>query len=130
MAKLKKIYSDLDLTFRKVPGTNDIALRYDDQAVVSSIRYLLLTNFYERPFQSTIGSNMTALLFEPSSGVTASIMKDEITNVINNFEPRATIDSINVTATSDGEGFTVNLSVFISNNTSATNISLLLQRTR
>jgi len=130
MAKLQKIYADLDLTFRKVPGTNDVALRYDDQAVVSAIRYLLMTNFHERPFQPTLGSNMNAMLFEPSSGVMASMLKDEISNVISNFETRATINEIMVNTTSDGQGFSISLSVFIGNNTTPTNISLLLQRTR
>jgi phage baseplate assembly protein W len=130
MAKLQKIYSDLDLTFKRVPGTNDVAMRYDDQAVISSIRHLLLTNFYDRPFQPTLGSNLTALLFEPTTGITANILKDEIRNVISNFEPRAIISSLDVTLTPDQNGFSIDLSVFIGNNTTTTTVSLLLQRTR
>ena len=51
---LKNIYSDLDLTFSRIPGKNDVALSYDDQAVIRSVRNLLLTNFYERPFQYAV----------------------------------------------------------------------------
>jgi hypothetical protein len=41
MANLQKIYSDLDLTFKKLPVTNDVAISDDEQAVVRSVRNLL-----------------------------------------------------------------------------------------
>ena len=81
MAQLQKIYSDLDLTFNRLPVTNDVALRYDDQAVIASVRNLLLTNFYERPFQPNLGSNIDKLLFEPVNNLTAGLLSDEIKNV-------------------------------------------------
>jgi phage baseplate assembly protein W len=130
MANLQKIYSDLDLTFKMLPVTKDVALRYDDQAVIASVRNLLLTNFYERPFQPNLGSNLTGLLFEPSTNITASILSDEITNVITNFEPRVTISNLDVQVNSDDDGFNVYLSFFIGNNTTPTSVNLLLQRSR
>jgi len=130
MANLQKIYADLDLTFNKLPGTKDVAVRYDDQAVVASVRNLLLTNFYERPFQPNVGSNLTGLLFEPATDITASIIADEIKNVLGNFEPRVKINTVQVTVTNDGNGFDVYLSVYIGNNTLATNVNLFLQRSR
>jgi phage baseplate assembly protein W len=74
---LQKIYSDLDLTFNRQPGKGDLALRYDEQAVISSVRNLLLTNFYERPFQPEIGSNINGLLFENISPITAVLLKQK-----------------------------------------------------
>ena len=91
MATLQKIYSDLDLTFTASPATGDVSISYDEQSVIRSVRNLLMTNYYERPFQPTLGSNLNALLFEPISAITASSIETEITNVINNYEPRATI---------------------------------------
>jgi len=130
MANLQKIYSDLDLTFRMLPVTKDVAMRYDDQAVIASVRNLLLTNFYERPFQPTVGSNLSGLLFEPATNVTSSILADEIRNTIINFEPRATISNINVQLSTDKNGFNVFLTFFIGNNTTPTNVNLFLQRSR
>jgi phage baseplate assembly protein W len=130
MANSQHIYSDLDLTFKRTPVSGDVALRYDAQAVISSVRNLLLTNFYERPFQPTVGSNLTALLFEPATNVTASILSDEIQNVITNFEPRAVINNINVSLMPDQNSFSVDISFFIGNSTIPTNVSLLLQRSR
>jgi phage baseplate assembly protein W len=130
MANLQKIYSDIDLTFKKLPVTGDIALRYDDQAVIASVRNLLLTNFYERPFQPNLGSNMSGLLFEPSTNITSAILSDEVRNVVTNFEPRAQISNISVTLAPNNNSFNVYLSFFIGNNTTPTNVNLLLQRSR
>jgi len=74
MATLQKIYSDIDFTFTKKPVTADVALSYDSQAVIRSIRNLLLTRHYERPFNPDLGGNIDNVLFEPISTLTASIL--------------------------------------------------------
>jgi phage baseplate assembly protein W len=130
MANLQKIYSDLDLTFRKLPVTNDVALSYDEQAIVRSIRNLLLTGFYERPFQPKLGSNLNKLLFEPADQLTANLIESEVKNVISNFEPRVTINTITATASPDENSFNLSMTFFVGNNTRATSVTLLLQRSR
>ena len=130
MANLQKIYSDLDLTFRRLPVTNDVALSYDEQAVVRSVRNLLLTGFYERPFQPNLGSNLNKLLFEPADQLTSNLIESEVRDVISNFEPRVTINSINVTITPDENSFNLSMTFFVGNNTRATTVTLLLQRSR
>ena len=130
MATLQKIYSDIDLTFNRSPVTNDIALRYDDQSVIASVRNLLLTNFYERPFQPSLGSNIDAILFEQSDGITSNILENEIRNVIKNFEPRVTINQIIIQPDSDNNSFNLTMSFFIGNNTTPTTVNMLLQRSR
>jgi phage baseplate assembly protein W len=130
MANLQKVYSDLDLTFSRRPGTNDVSMRYDDQAVIASVRNLLLTNFYERPFQPNVGSNLDKLLFEPVNDLTANILETEIRNVINNYEPRAKIDSLQITSNPNQSSFSVYLRFYIGNNTTPTAVNLILQRSR
>jgi phage baseplate assembly protein W len=130
MAALKNIYSDLDLTFNRLPVTNDVALSYDEQAVTRSVRNLLLTNFYERPFQPDIGSNLNTILFEPVNNLTASHLSNDIENVINNFEPRAKINSVVVSPNSDQNSFTARISFYVGNNTTPTAVNLFLQRSR
>jgi phage baseplate assembly protein W len=130
MATLTKVYSDLDLTFRRLPVTNDVALSYDNQAVIRSVRNLLSTNFYERPFQPNLGSNIGKLLFEPISNITSDLIVQEIKTVIENFEPRAIIDKIIVQPNSDKNEYTVTLQFYIGNNTAPTAVNLLLQRSR
>lgn len=127
---LQKLYSDIDLRFIPQPGTKDIALSYDEQAVVRSIKNLLLTKPYERLFQPTLGSNIDNLLFEPVTPLTASLLRDEITRTINNFEPRATIASIDIVDYADQNGYKVSLFFYILNRTEPTGVSLVLKRSR
>jgi phage baseplate assembly protein W len=130
MAKLQKIYADIDLTFTRQPGKGDIALSYDNTAVIRSVRNLLLTNFYERPFQPEVGSNINSLLFEPISAITGFAIEEEIKNVLNNFEPRASLQSIDVTPLEDQNAFFVKVTFYIGNNTAPTAVNLLLERNR
>lgn len=130
MANLQKVFSDLDFTFKKVPGTNDVALRYDERAVINSVRNLLLTNHYEKPWSPMIGSNLMRLLFEPATNLTAALISDDITNTITNFEPRVSVLTVEVTPTDDGNGFSVYLTFFVLNNTQPTTVNLILQRSR
>ena len=130
MATLSKIYSDIDFTFTKKPVTADVALSFDGQAVIRSIRNLLSTNHYERPFNPDLGANLNALLFEPISPLTSSALETEITNTIKNYEPRASIQSVSVISQPDYNAYNVTLSFFIENATLPTTVTLLLERNR
>ena len=130
MTQLQKIYSDLDLRFKPQPGSKDISISYDDQAVIRSIRNLLLTKPYERLWNPELGSDIDGLLFEPISPLTANLLRDEIIRTINNWEPRAKISSIDIVPYIDQNGYNISLSFYIGNNTTPTGISLILKRSR
>jgi phage baseplate assembly protein W len=130
MANLTKIYSDIDFTFLPKPVTADVALSYDSQAVIRSIRNLLLTKHYERPFNPDLGSNLDALLFENFSPLTNSSIESEINNIINNYEPRAQMQYINVSADEGNNRYNVTLSFYIQNATLPTTVTLFLERNR
>ena len=130
MASLQKIYSDLDLTFKSLPVTNDVALRYDDQSVIASVRNLLLTNFYERPFQPNLGSGIEELLFEPISSITAAALKSEIESVIRNHEPRVNLVQVTIDEDIDRNAYSISIEFYIGNNVQTTTVNLILERTR
>lgn len=130
MAILKKLYSDIDFSFTRKPVTNDVALSYDEMAVVRSVRNLLLTNHYERPFQPELGSNINTLLFEPISPITSTSLQTEIEDMINNYEPRALLKSVTVNAKPDQNAYEVSLEFYIQNATLPTTVTLLLERNR
>jgi phage baseplate assembly protein W len=127
---LTRRYSDIDFTFTRTPGRNDIALSYDEMAVVRSLRNLLLTKNYERPFQPNLGSKVNNLLFEPLDFLTAQSIRGEIETVIANHEPRVSLVNIIVQENSDKNSYEVSLEFFIGNNVEPTAISLILERTR
>lgn len=93
----QKYYRDLDPSFELHPITNDLSRLFDEDAVGFSIRNLILTSFYERPFQPEIGTGIRALLFELFDPYTQHQIKREIRTVIQNFEPRAVITDLEVT---------------------------------
>jgi phage baseplate assembly protein W len=130
MATNSKIYSDLDLTFLRQPASGDVSMTFDEQAVIRSIRNLLSTNLYERLFQPNLGSTISQILFEPVSPLSASQIEAEIKRIIENFEPRATITNLFVSAMPDQNYFSVSLYVLVGNRTSPTSINLILERSR
>jgi phage baseplate assembly protein W len=130
MTTLTKIYSDIDFTFTKKPVTGDVALSFDNKAVIRSIRNLLSTRKYERPFDPDLGSNIDALLFENFSPLVASLIEREVIDTINNYEPRALVDSVRVSANPDSNQYDVTITFYIENATLPTTVTLLLERNR
>lgn len=87
-------YSDLSLQMIPHPQKRDIIPLKGEMAVKNAIKNLLLTNFFERPFNSTLGANLRGLLFEPADAITKLALENGIRNVLDNHEPR--IDNVNV----------------------------------
>ena len=123
-------YRDLDLNFTIHPVKKDVNKHLDALAVINSVKNLILTNHYERPFQPSLGSGVERMLFEPIDFLTAQSLRSEIENVITNHEPRVVIDSILVVADPDNNSYSVSLQFFIGNNVEPTAINLILERTR
>jgi phage baseplate assembly protein W len=130
MANITKLYSDIDFIFKKKPVTADVALSYDEQAVVRSIRNLLSTRHYERPFNPELGSNIETLLFEMVSPLTAVALQKEVKDVIKNYEPRAIVKEITVSPDPDKNAYSLTLTFYIENSTLPTTVNLLLERNR
>lgn len=84
-------YSDINLLFTAHPATADITRKTDEEAVKASIRNLIQTKNYERPFHPEIGCQIYSLLFENFTPIVKQVMKKTIFDVIDKFEPRAQI---------------------------------------
>jgi len=81
-------YSDFDISFALNPLTGDINILEEEAAVSQSVKNLILTSLYERPFQPQIGSIVNQLLFAPYDKITRTILANTIRDTINKFEPR------------------------------------------
>ena len=123
-------YSDLDLDFMVNPVTGDINKKTGVDAVKRSIRNLIFTNYYERPFKSNIGSDVTKLLFDNVDVMTATFLEDAIIRLINNFEPRVKLQGVRVTADYDNNGFGVVIQYIIINTETPATFNLFLERIR
>ena len=123
-------YSDLDLNFTIHPVKKDINRNLGERAVINSVKNLILTNHYERPFQPNIGSNIRRLLFGNLDNLTATTIEDEIRQTISNFEPRVNISKLNVVADFENNGYRVIMEFFVSNRTTPITINFFLERIR
>lgn len=125
-----KRYSDIDLNFKAHPIKKDIIRLVDDRAVVASVRNLLMTGRYERPFQPYIGSSIRRLLFEPLDHITATNLERAITETIGNFEPRVTINQLQVVPDYENNRFGVFMEFTIINRPDVLSVKFLLERIR
>lgn len=130
MARSTRLFSDIDLNFTAHPVTKDITRRNDENAIKASVRNLLLTRNFERPFHSEIGSPIRALLFELPGPMFTVMLQRAIIDVINNFEPRVVIIDVRVNDDSDNNAVSVTLEFKIVNTERPITLDLTLERTR
>lgn len=123
-------YKDLDLDFLAHPITKDVVRKTGPDAVARAIRNIILTNFYDRPFQSYIGTNVQKILFDNMTPTTARLLEQFITDAINNFEPRATVIGVKVTTNIDYNGYDAKIVFSVNNRPEPYVLTTFLERIR
>lgn len=123
-------YSDLDLDFLAHPTTGDVVVKTGPDAIKRSVRNLILTNYYEKPFRAGIGSNAIKLLFDNVSPLTSNFLKDAIFEVIRNYEPRVNLLNVIVDFDPDNNGYNVRMEYVILNRNEPVATSIFLERIR
>ena len=123
-------FRDLDLSFNIHPVRKDVNVHKSERAVINSIKNLVLTNHYERPFQPELGSNIRRLLFENVDAVMAAQIEREIEETIENFEPRAQISNVTAIAAPDENKYNIVMEFFVINNPNPITINFFLERIR
>ena len=89
-------FRDFDLDFERNIVTNDVKVVEDVVAIKRSVRNLVQTNFYERPFHPELGCGVRELLFENFTPLTAVFIKRKIEEVLINYEPRINLTNVAV----------------------------------
>tara|TARA_S200000501_G_scaffold39427_1_gene32218 strand:- start:118 stop:543 length:426 start_codon:yes stop_codon:yes gene_type:complete len=128
--KTVRTYVDLDLDFTRHPITNDVVKIEDVDAVKRSVRNLVNTQFYERPFHPELGCGVRDLLFENYTPMTGIFMRRKIEEVLRNYEPRANITSIQVNEQMDKNAIDVVVSFYVLNLPNPVSVTTTLQRIR
>jgi phage baseplate assembly protein W len=126
----KRDFSDLDLDFMPHPTTGDVMRKTGIDAIKRSVRNLILTNFYDRPFRSYIGSGALKLLYENMNPITANFLNNAIREVVENYEPRVRVDNIVVDFDYDNNGYNASLFFTILNRNEPVVINIFLERIR
>jgi phage baseplate assembly protein W len=127
---MKTVYSDIDLTFAANPITGDVGIRTNEAAVKSAVKMLVLTNFYEKPFHSEIGSPVKGMQFENITPMTEIVLKEALSGLIRQYEPRVDLNSIEVDASPDNNRLFISITFTIKNTLQRSNLELSLNRTR
>lgn len=125
-----RTFKDLDLNFNIHPVRKDINFHKNEYAIINSVKNLVLTNFYERPFQPEIGSNVRRLLFENVDNLMSARVEKAIEETILNFEPRVQISKIVAVPDADRNAYGITLEFFIINNANPITITFFLERIR
>ena len=124
-------YKDLDLFFSKKATSKDISKVTDVKAVKRSVRNLILTNPYEKPFHPEIGSGVRDILFEPMTPITAHVLTRKIQLVIENFEPRARLVGVKALPDLDRNAYEVVIEFYVVNTpTELVDLTVFLERLR
>ena len=129
-SRQKEVYSDIDHAFLSHPVSGKLTRKINREAVKQSVKSLILTDFYERPFQPDIGCSIRSLLFENWHPAVEELMRDSIVEVLNNYEPRASLLDVNINARPDSNSVSITIVFSIINDTEPVTLGLALERVR
>ena len=129
-SRSSRIFKDLDLDFQLNSATKDIQKLTDVESVKRSVRNLINTNHYERPFHPEIGSNLRAMLFELITPQMTHVISKQIDLLIKNYEPRCRLVQINVQPDIDRNGYRASISFYVVNYPEPVEMEDFLERLR
>ena len=126
----QNIYSDLTTNFIIHPVKGDVILTANEVAVKRSILNLMFTDPYERFFNPHIGAGLKSFLFENINLDTEFIIREKIKESIINYEPRANVISISVTAVPEDNMYTASIVFSVLNSINPITLEVILRRVR
>ena len=87
------VFKDIDLTFTN-KQSGEIYKKEDAAAVKQSLKNLILTNRFEKPFASNFGGDLRSQLFELNNSLTGFRIRERIIKQIQRYEPRARVQKL------------------------------------
>ena len=105
--RVSKGFKDISMTFQSNPLNDDLIAIKNENAIARSLRNIVFTTPGEKFFDESFGSRITESVFENIDSITATIIADEISESINNYEPRVNLDSVKAYPNYDTNSFDV-----------------------
>lgn len=99
--QISRSFRDISLSFARNPVTNDILALRNEDAIKKSVINLVKTQIGERFFNSLLGTSTNSLLFELNTVEVSSVLEEQITTLLDNFEPRIKVRSVIVSPIDD-----------------------------
>tara|TARA_B100001093_G_scaffold508198_1_gene569943 strand:+ start:5721 stop:6119 length:399 start_codon:yes stop_codon:yes gene_type:complete len=126
----REVYSDFRNDFAFHPIKKDIVKVTNEEAIKQSVLNLLQTNQGERLFQPTLGGDLSAYLFENVTPFTEKAIQNAIVATIENYEPRAGLLDVIVSANPDMNRYSVTVSFYVINKEEPVQLDFILDRVR
>ena len=130
MAKVNRVFTDIDAAFLAHPTTGDVTIRTNDRAIKFAVKSLVMTEHYERLFHGEIGTPVRKFLFEQIDDINIIIIREAIADVIHNYEPRVTVMDIIINENRDSNSLSIDIVYKIKNSNSISNVNVTLDRSR
>jgi phage baseplate assembly protein W len=131
MPELKEpVFKDIPLSFTAHPVTGNVKALVNRDAVKQSVKNIVLTNFYERPYSPNLGGDIISQLFENMDPITEYNIAKNIRQALDNYEPRAIIDEIKSDFFQDQNAINITITFRVRNNANPISVNVLLDRIR
>ena len=127
------IYKDLSLFFTPNPVSGDVTMVTDVQDIKRSVRNLIMTNRFEKPFHPEIASHVRDLLFERFTPITFNLLRNRIETVLANYEPRVSVTDVEIDDSGqamDNNNLNVRIFFTLKNDPQIQSVDILLERVR
>ena len=105
LERVSQGFKDISMTFQRNPLTSDLIVLKNENAIARSIRNIVFTIPGEKFFDDTFGSNINRSLFDNIDEISAIVIKDQITESIQRFEPRVRLDKVRILPDFDNNSF-------------------------
>ena len=129
--RVSRAFKDISFSFDPHPVTKDLPVLINERAIIRSIRNLVETIPTERFFNPTLGSDVRKSLFNFVDVGTASVIRSQILNTIEFYEPR--VDNLRVQVDPRPDDNSFNVIVFfdiVGQDLPETQFSFILESTR
>lgn len=120
-------YSDMDIELSKITS-GDIKKDVNIDAIINSLKNILLTMKGSRRMLPEFGSNLQRLVFEPIDEITAREIGEEIIDSVRRWDNRIIFTDILVKPIYDKNEFYIGLTFKLQNNREENKIDFILKR--
>ena len=105
LERVSQGFKDISMTFQANPLNDDLIALKNENAIARSIRNIVFTLPGEKFFNASFGSRITESLFENIDDITSTIIVDEITQSIENYEERVKLLDVQASPNYDNNSY-------------------------
>ena len=105
LERVSRGFKDSSMTFQTNPLTSDLIVLKNENAIARSVRNIVFTIPGEKFFDETFGSNINRSLFDNIDEISSLIIRDQISESIERFEPRVRLVEVKVSPDFDNNAF-------------------------